>query len=309
MTLELTSTKSLRETVAAWRAGGESIALVPTMGALHRGHMTLVERAKESAKRVIVSIFVNPTQFGPNEDFDRYPRPLEHDLMMLREEGVDAAWLPNVEEMYPAGFSTSVKAGSASRGFDGDARPGHFNGVATVVTKLLLQVMPDIALFGEKDFQQLCVIKQLVRDLNIPVAIIGVPTVREASGLALSSRNQYLSEKERAIAPKLYAALVELAEQLKQSPAVIPLKNGISGHITTPEFIALDPGLRRDDGLGMLMANAKTQLLSAGFSKIDYLALCDDESLAPLNEYRPGARLLVAAWLGKTRLIDNIAVG
>lgn len=279
MTLELTTVKSLRSTVAQWRAVGESIALVPTMGALHRGHLTLVEKAREQASRVIVSIFVNPTQFGPNEDFDRYPRPLEKDLAMLREEGADAAWLPSVAEMYPEGFSTSVKAGSASRGLDGDARAGHFDGVATVVAKLLLQTAPDMALFGEKDYQQLCVIKQLVADLNINTRIIGVPTVREPSGLALSSRNQYLSEQEHAIAPQLNATLREAAQALVAGASV--------------------------EGA---LSQAKANILAAGFARIDYLELRAEDTLAPLSTFQPPARLLVAATLGKTRLIDNITV-
>ena len=279
MTLELTTVKSLRETVAAWRAAGETIALVPTMGALHRGHLTLVEQAREKATRVVVSIFVNPTQFGPNEDFDRYPRPREHDLMMLREEGADAAWLPTVEEMYPQGFATNVKVKGVSEGLDGAARPGHFDGVATVVSKLLLQVMPDVALFGEKDYQQLCVIKRLAADLNIPVRIEGVPTVREANGLALSSRNQYLSAAEHEIAPKLNAALRGAAKELQSGQAV-----------------------------AQVLANASASILSAGFSRIDYLELRAEDSLAPMLAYNAPARLLVAAWLGKTRLIDNIAV-
>jgi pantoate--beta-alanine ligase len=279
MTLELTTVKSLRETVAAWRAAGETIALVPTMGALHRGHLTLVERAREKATRVVVSIFVNPTQFGPNEDFDRYPRPREHDLMMLREEGADAAWLPTVEEMYPHGFATNVTVKGVSEGLDGAARPGHFDGVATVVSKLLLQVMPDVALFGEKDYQQLCVIKRLVADLNIPVRIEGVPTVREANGLALSSRNQYLTAAEHEIAPKLNAALRAAAKELQSGQAV-----------------------------AQVLANASGSILSAGFSRIDYFELRAEDSLALMLAYNAPARLLVAAWLGKTRLIDNIAV-
>ena len=279
MTMQITSLTSLRATIAKWRAAGDSIALVPTMGALHRGHMTLVKAAQAEAKRVVVSIFVNPTQFGPNEDFHRYPRPIENDLKLLREAGVDAAWLPSVEEMYPEGFSASVKAGTASQGLDGDARVGHFDGVATVVAKLLLQVAPDIALFGEKDYQQLCVIKQLVADLNINARILGVPTVREADGLALSSRNMYLSSEERAVAPRLHSLMREAAQSISAGAAV-------------------------NDTL----EQAKSQIIAAGFSRIDYLELRAAETLAPLSTFQPPARLLVAAWLGKTRLIDNIEV-
>ena len=310
MTLELTSVKSLRETDAAWRAAGETIALVPTMGALHRGHITLVERAREHAQRVVVSIFVKPTQFGPNEDFNRYPRPREKDLLMLREEGVDAAWLPSVEEMYPAGPAIDVQVKGISELLEGAARPGHFDGVATVVSKLLLQVAPDIALFGEKDYQQLCVIKQMVADRAIPVKITGVPTVREASGLALSSRNQYLSEQEHEIASLLYKTLTELAAQLTNPQTVTPGSSRGPAEQQAPKVReSRIPGRARDDSLSLLLGRKKNELLKAGFSKIDYLALCDADSLQPLDVYQANARLLVAAWLGKTRLIDNIKVG
>lgn len=279
MTLELTTVKSLRETVAAWRACGDSIALVPTMGALHEGHLSLVKAAQQKAKRVVVSIFVNPTQFGPNEDFNRYPRPLEKDLALLRSAGVDAAWLPTVEEMYPAGFATTVRVAGLSEVLDGAHRPGHFDGVATVVNKLLLQVAPDIACFGEKDYQQLCVIKRLALDLNLPVDIIGVPTLREADGLAMSSRNQYLSSSQRQIAVRI--------NQVLRHSAFVMRSEG------RPVQETLD--------------KAVMFLRDAGFN-IDYVELCDAATLAPLNEYQPDARLLVAATLGNTRLIDNIAV-
>ncbi len=276
---EFTSLSRLRKTIHDWRAAGESIALVPTMGALHAGHLQLVAEAKKHAKRVVVSIFVNPTQFGPNEDFNRYPRPLEKDLSLLREVGADGAWLPTVEEMYPAGFSTNIHMGGVSEGLCGAARPGHFDGVATVVAKLLLQVAPDAALFGEKDYQQLCVIKRLAADLNLPVAIVGVPIVREGDGLALSSRNQYLSEVERAIAPVLH-------QQLQQAAAA----------------------LKAGEDAGEVLASASAAILAAGFQKIDYMELRAEETLAPLSQYQSPARLLVAAWLGKTRLIDNILI-
>ena len=292
MTLELTSIKSLRSTAAQWREVGDTVALVPTMGALHAGHMALVKAAKAEARRVVVSIFVNPTQFGPNEDFQRYPRPIENDLALLREAGVDAAWIPSVAEMYPKGFSSSINAGSTSAGLDGDVRPGHFNGVATVVAKLLLQVAPDVALFGQKDYQQLCVIKQMVADLNINVRILGMPTVREADGLALSSRNQYLSVEQRAVAPRLHAALVELAAELKNTKTVIPTQLGMD----------------RADNVEGLIEGAKSAIHAAGFARIDYLELRAEDTLAPLSTFNQPARLLVAAWLGKTRLIDNIEV-
>ncbi len=276
--LELTTLAALRQATQKWRAQRDSIALVPTMGALHVGHLALVRAAQAEARRVVVSIFVNPTQFGPNEDFDRYPRPRARDLELLHSVGADGVWLPTAGEMYPTGCSTHVKAGSAAEGLDGAYRPGHFDGVATVVTKLLMQVAPDVALFGEKDYQQLCVIKQLVRDLNLPVRIEGVATVREADGLALSSRNQYLSEAERKLAPVLYQTLCELAHTL---------------------------ALRRE---GALIEHAKNKLLAGGFRSIDYLELCAEDTLAPLTAATQPARLLAAAWLGTTRLIDNVPV-
>lgn len=280
MVRSLTSLSQLRETVRQWRTAGQAVALVPTMGALHNGHLQLVTEAKKHADHVVVSIFVNPTQFGPNEDFNRYPRPLERDLVLLAEAGASAAWLPTVAEMYPDGFATSVHVAGVSDGLDGAFRPGHFDGVATVVSKLLLQVLPDVALFGEKDYQQLCVIKQLVVDLNIPVEIKGVPTVRESSGLALSSRNQYLSGEQRVIAAEIHAQLSAAAKALKQTPAEVT-------HI---------------------LERAKQNLLAAGFTKIDYLELRAANGLQPLQHYNAPARLLVAAWLGTTRLIDNITV-
>ena len=277
---ELTTLPQLRETIAHWRKGGARVALVPTMGALHRGHLTLVARAKEHADKVVVSIFVNPTQFGPNEDFDRYPRPRARDLALLREAGADAAWLPEVATMYPEGFATNIHLAGITDLLDGAHRPGHFDGVATVVAKLLLQVMPDIALFGEKDYQQLCVIRRLVADLNIAVEILGVPTVREADGLALSSRNQYLSEAERARAPVLYATLMEVATQLRHTPAP-----------------PAEPIIREE----------AEKILADGFASIEYLELYAADKLLPLAAHAPPARLLVAARLGATRLIDNIA--
>lgn len=311
MTLELTTIKSLRETVRGWRAAGERIALVPTMGALHPGHMALAEEGRKVADRVIVSIFVNPTQFGPNEDFNRYPRPREADLTLLNKHGIDAAWMPDVSEIYPQGFSTSVQAGSAANGLETDFRPGHFNGVATVVAKLLLQVMPDVALFGEKDYQQLCVINQLVRDLDIPVTIQPVPTIREADGLALSSRNQYLSAEERQIAPSLYATLRLCAEQLLHTQTVIPGSSrdpaGQQTQVTSMPH-GQTPAQGRGDTLEELLAWGKQKIIAAGFSKIDYLEWRDGRDLSPVTQYRKDTRLLAAAWLGKTRLIDNIPV-
>lgn len=270
----------LRATITRWRAAGQSVALVPTMGALHNGHLALVREAKKHAQRVVVSIFVNPTQFGPNEDFSRYPRPIDADIATLTDAVADVLWLPTIEEMYPHGFATSIRIEGITEMMDGIFRPGHFDGVATVVAKLLLQVTPDVALFGEKDYQQLCLIKRLASDLNINTSIIGVPTVREADGLAMSSRNQYLSAEEREIAAKIYATMVHIASQIRVGSADVKC--------------ALEEGV--------------TILRTAGFKKIDYLELRTENDLATLEEYQPPARLLVAAWLGNTRLIDNIKV-
>jgi pantoate--beta-alanine ligase len=269
---------ALRQCVAAWREAGERIVLVPTMGALHRGHLALVAEARRLGDRAVVSIFVNPTQFGPNEDFSRYPRDLEADLTLLGEAEADAAWTPTVETMYPPGFATRIEVGGLSEGLCGPFRPGHFAGVATVVTKLLNQVRPDIALFGEKDFQQLRVIQQAVADLDIGVEIRGVPTLREPDGLALSSRNRYLSPEERAIAPKLHAVLSEIALASRNG-------TGVAGRI----------------------AAGRAALEAAGF-RVQYLTICDARTLAPVERVDGPARVLAAAFLGRTRLIDNLAV-
>jgi pantoate--beta-alanine ligase len=264
--------------LAAWRTTGR-IAMVPTMGALHEGHMSLVHEARCHADRVIVSIFVNPTQFGPNEDFGAYPRQEAADIALLEAQGVDALWAPDVATMYPAGFATSIRVLGVSEGLDGAARPGHFDGVATVVSKLFGQVRPDVACFGEKDYQQLAVIRRLVADLNLRVEIIGVPTARAADGLALSSRNAYLSAEERAAAVALPRAL---------EAAAAAIQSGM------PVLIALD--------------EARASLAAAGFNPIDYISLCDAANLVSLDALDRPARLLAAAKLGRTRLIDNIAV-
>jgi pantoate--beta-alanine ligase len=256
-----------------------TVALVPTMGALHAGHMALIAEAKQRADKVVASIFVNPAQFGAGEDFSRYPRREEQDARMLQETGCDLLWMPTVEDIYPGGFATTVSIAGVSERWEGEARPGHFDGVATVVAKLLLSVRPDVALFGEKDFQQLAVIRRMVADLAIPVEIVGVPTVREPDGLALSSRNAYLSpdERERAVA----------------------LPNALQG--------ARD-AIRSGASVSTALQQAKQSLVDAGFLRIDYFALVDSETLEPLDSPQGDMRLIAAAVIGTTRLIDNLAV-
>ena len=279
-TLETVRTVAdLRRVVGAWRGAGERVALVPTMGALHAGHLALVARGRALADRVVASLFVNPAQFGPNEDFARYPRDEARDAALLAAARCDLLYAPDVAEMYPPGFSTTVLAGPIAERQCGAFRTGHFTGVATVVTKLLLQAVPDIACFGEKDYQQLQVIRRVARDLDIPVRIEGVETVREADGLALSSRNVYLSAEERRIAPALHRVLEENAARLRRGE-------------TDPARAA---------------AECRAALLAAGFTSVDYVDVTDAETLAPLAPGRPG-RILGAAWLGKTRLIDNAAL-
>jgi len=274
---------ALREAVESLRADGE-IALVPTMGALHEGHLTLVREARKRAARTVVSIFVNPTQFGPNEDLDAYPRRMAEDSRLLEAEGVDLLWAPTVEQVYPAGFATNISVSGVSEGFCGAARPGHFDGVATVVCKLFHHVLPDIALFGEKDWQQLAVIRRMARDLDLVQPhverILGVATVREADGLAMSSRNQYLTPGQRSQAAALPRAMRAAIAQIE------------GGEDVAQALIALEQAL-----------------LDGGFSSVDYVALADADSLEPLSHapQRP-ARLLVAARIGTTRLIDNMAV-
>ena len=256
-----------------------TVALVPTMGALHAGHIALVEEAKRRADKVAATIFVNPMQFGPSEDLARYPRREAEDATMLEEAGCDLLWLPSVEDIYPDGFATTVSVSGVSERWEGEARPGHFNGVATVVAKLLLSVRPDIAIFGEKDFQQLAVVRRMVSDLNIGVEIVGVPTVRESDGLALSSRNAYLSEDERARAVALPNALNSARTDILDG---LPVRQVIQ--------------------------NSAAKLIDSGFSRVDYFALVDDATLEPLEEIRGEMRLIAAAVIGSTRLIDNIAV-
>lgn len=272
---------ALRETVARCRADGRRIGLVPTMGALHEGHLTLADIARSHADEVCVSLFVNPTQFGPGEDLDRYPRDEAGDMAKLEERGVGLLWAPDAGQMYPDGFATRVEIDGPARGLETDFRPHFFAGVATVVTKLLLQVLPDVAVFGEKDYQQLQVIRRLVRDLDIPVTIIGGPTVREADGLAMSSRNAYLSPGERRAAPALHRALAD------------------AGHAV---LAGVEPGDAE--------AAAAASLTDAGFGPVDYVAVRHAETLEEVTaaDVAGGVplRVLGAARLGATRLIDNL---
>jgi pantoate--beta-alanine ligase len=273
----------LRAAVDSLRTRGE-VALVPTMGALHEGHLTLVREARAKAAAVVVSIFVNPTQFGPKEDLAAYPRQLTEDSLMLVAEGVDLLWAPPVEEVYPDGFATTVSVAGLSASLCGASRPGHFDGVATVVAKLFAQVRPDLALFGEKDWQQLAVIRRMARDLDLtqPLAerILGVPTVREADGLAMSSRNRYLSPADRARAAVLPVALRKATAAIEAGAAV-----------------------------PVVLDKAKQALLAGGFTSVDYLELADADTLELLGRIRARpARLFAAARIGGTRLIDNMAV-
>lgn len=271
--------ESLRETIASLRGAGARIALVPTMGALHAGHIALIEAAKLVADSVVASIFVNPLQFAPGEDLARYPRRELQDARMLADAGCALLWMPGVDDMYPAGFASSISVGGVSEGLDGAARPGHFDGVATVVAKLFNQVGPDIALFGEKDFQQLAVIRRMVTDLNLPIEIVGVPTQRDDDGLALSSRNIYLAPEDRARAVALPRALGVAARVISQG-----------------------------GDAASAVATARDALLAGGFDSVDYVELVDAETLTPMPDPARPRRLLAAARIAGTRLIDNIAV-
>ncbi|OYX80126.1 MAG: pantoate--beta-alanine ligase [Bradyrhizobium sp. 35-63-5] len=271
---------ALRAALAPYRAAGQSIALVPTMGALHRGHIALVAEAKRQSKRVVVSIFVNPTQFAPTEDFGSYPRQFAADLKALTDAGVDAVWAPTAPVMYPDGFATRVAPeGAALAGLEDRFRPHFFGGVATVVTKLFTQVRPDVALFGQKDYQQLRVVTQMTKDLDLGVKVIGLATVREKDGLALSSRNAYLSSADRAAAPTLHRVLKASAARIKQG-----------------------------EPIAMVMEEGAAEIGRAGFA-VDYLEARHAITLAPVESRGDGPiRLLVAAKIGKTRLIDNLGV-
>ncbi|PSJ59803.1 pantoate--beta-alanine ligase [Pseudaminobacter soli (ex Li et al. 2025)] len=270
----------IRATVARWRREGAKVAVVPTMGALHEGHLSLVRAALSRADRVIVTLFVNPKQFNSAADLAAYPRTEREDAAKLGPVGAHVLYAPNAEEIYPEGFATTVSVTGVSEGLCGAFRPGHFDGVATVVAKLFLQTGADVALFGEKDYQQLHVVKRMARDLDIPIEVVGCPTVREADGLAMSSRNVRLSEAERAVASKLPQILFATAERLA---AGAPLASTLEG--------------------------AKAAILTAGFREVEYLELRAEADLSPLDHLDRPARLLVAAWLGETRLIDNVEVG
>ena len=274
--LVVNTVKDLRMQVDAFHAAGESVALVPTMGALHEGHEALVLKAREVADRIVVSIFVNPAQFGPNEDFDRYPRTLDADIARLTALGVDVVYAPKASEMYPQGHGTRISVDGPSAGLESDFRPHFFTGVATVVGKLFIQCRPDYAVFGEKDYQQLKVVTLLARDLNLDIEIVATPTLRESNGLARSSRNAYLTEQERAVAPVIHEALSSAAEAIRAG--------------TNPEEAVV---------------RARQTIATRGL-RVDYVVARNAETLAPLKEPGEPVRLLAAAWLGDTRLIDNL---
>ena len=270
----------IRAAVADMRRDGQSIGLVPTMGFLHDGHMTLVRAARAQCDRVVVSIFVNPTQFGPNEDYAAYPRDEARDAALLAQEGVALLWAPDVATMYPSGHSTHIEVAELGADYCGAARPGHFDGVATIVSKLFNQVGPDIAIFGEKDWQQLAIIRRMARDLDFALDILGAPIARDADGLALSSRNAYLSKEQRKAAVVFPNALKAAAKAIAGGADVV-----------------------------QTIARAEADIVEGGFDSVDYVALADPVSLERLHVFKSSARLLAAARIGKTRLIDNMAVG
>jgi pantoate--beta-alanine ligase len=269
----------LRKQIATWRKDDERIGLVPTMGALHQGHTALVRAARDECDRIVASIFVNPKQFAPTEDLGSYPRREAADLEMLRSAGVDLVFIPALDEMYPPDFATLVRVSGLTEGLCGAHRAGHFDGVTTVVTKLLIQALPDIAYFGEKDYQQLIVVRRLARDLDIPVSIAGVPTVREADGLALSSRNVYLAVQERRIAPNFARVLRSVAAALARHPTAVARE----------------------------IAHGSAALQQAGFT-VEYLEIRDAETLAVTTEITASSRVFAAVRLANTRLIDNLAI-
>ena len=304
------SIADLRGAVGQWRDNGLKIALVPTMGALHAGHLALVRRAGELADRTLVSIFVNPSQFAPHEDLARYPRDEAGDLSKLAAESCHLVWAPTAAEMYPEGFSTRIVPHGAAQGLESDFRPHFFGGVTTVCAKLFGAATPDIALFGEKDYQQLCVVRQMVRDLNMPLDIVGMETTREGDGLALSSRNVYLSAEERRIAPTLNRILRDVA--VKSRAVARGRSEARQGKAPRPAPLVRDPALppqaHQLPDLDAICAAAAGELQAAGFTKVDYVAVRHADTLKVVTE--TGAlplRVLAAAWLGSTRLIDNVA--
>ena len=269
----------LRGCVSSWRKKNESVGLVPTMGGLHNGHLSLVKHSKLHTDRTITSLFVNPSQFAPHEDFATYPRKECADRKMLEAAGNDLLFAPYVSEIYPDGHLTQIDVHGLSQILEGEFRPDFFSGVATVVAKLLLQTLPDIAVFGKKDYQQLCVIQTIVRDLDIPVEIIGAKTIRESDGLAMSSRNHYLTVKERKIAPLLYKVISQVAKNVRNGDQPINQRSW-----------------------------AEAELTKAGFGAVDYVAVRDAQTLDPVSDASRPARVLAAAYLGRTRLIDNVAI-
>lgn len=275
----LTTVEDLRRRVGGWRQAGEAVALIPTMGALHAGHISLVQLGQTRCRRTITSIFVNPAQFAPTEDFASYPRTFDDDCRQLDAAGCDAVWAPSARVMYPEGFATRLVPAGAAGGLESDFRPHFFGGVATVCCKLFTQSGADVAVFGEKDYQQLCVIRQMVRDLDLPIAILAAPTVREIDGLAMSSRNRYLSAEHRARAVVIHQVIMRVAAAAAGGTAEAAIAQG------------------------------RDALSAAGFHQVDYIAVRDAETM---QDWHPGggrpARVLAAAWLGKTRLIDNVAV-
>jgi len=269
----------LRAQTAIWRKADETIGVVPTMGALHQGHLSLARAARTQCDRVIVTIFVNPKQFNDPKDLENYPRTEEEDARKLESIGVDLIYVPEPDQIYPDGFATTVSVSGLTDMLCGESRPGHFDGVATVVSKLFLQTLADFAFFGQKDYQQLQIVRRMAADLNIPIEVIGCPTIREEDGLAMSSRNLLLSDRSRIKAPVLAEVMEEMREMLAAGAK-----------------------------LSEIGPEAEARLLAAGFNKIDYLELRDGDGLARMETAKPGARLFAAAWLAGVRLIDNIAV-
>ncbi|TAH37736.1 MAG: pantoate--beta-alanine ligase [Alphaproteobacteria bacterium] len=278
-TATCTTVAQLRQHIKAWQKQNLTVGFVPTMGALHVGHMSLVEIAKKTCDRVVVSIFVNPTQFNRPDDLANYPRLIDQDMERCRNAAADLVFHPDVKEVYPGGYNSKVQVGDITGRWEGNFRPGHFDGMSTVVCKLFNMVTPTHAFFGEKDFQQLQVIRAMVRDLNIPIEIIGCPTIREKDGLACSSRNMLLKPEHRAIAPAFYASLIAAAKSLRAGE---------------------DPG--------KVSVDIMTELRKAGFDKIDYIGVADNDMLQPLTAPAKSGRILGAAWLGNVRLIDNIDI-